>query len=361
MGLSPGQSATKAWLGFAGQCPRQVAAGAAWTWLGFAGQVAAGAAGAWLGFAGLGPGQVAVRGGSAGRAGQVGFAGLGARQVGQPGLGLALLGWVLGRAGQTEARLGFAGLGPRQVEQSRAARACLGLAVAWQGRLAGVKGRLGQLVQVGQGLGRPGLSLALLGWVLGRWQSGAGWQAGQGMWGRQGQTGIGLALLGWVLGRWQSGVGRQGRAGQAGRAGQTGACLGFAGLSPRQPGLLRMGRLGRWGRSVGKGRADWLVIGFSQAGQAGAWLGFAGLGPGQVRQVGRQAGLAGQLCWADGVGRGSRGLARLYWAGAGHVGWAGAARAGSWAGDSQGAAGVAGAAGARLGFAGLGPWQVGQA
>ncbi|KAI8446152.1 hypothetical protein BY996DRAFT_6533732 [Phakopsora pachyrhizi] len=333
-GLSPRQvGAASAWLGFAGLGPRQVgqvghvgrlagfvgasgqvglagrlawlgrlaslagSAGAAGAWLGFAGlgprQVAGRAAGAWLGFAGLGPRQVAVRGEPAGRAGQ-------------PGLGLALLGWVLGRwqsgvgrqAGQGRG-LGFAGLGPRQAAagQGRWGRQWqpgLGLALLgwvlgrWQ---SGVGRQAGQ----GRGLGfaglgprqvQPGLSLALLGWVLGRWQ--------------QGQPGLGLALLGWVLGRWQSGQGRWGweagrlgwadGAGRARRqagglgwaAGAAGAWLGFAGLGPRQagrvgqvglawlcwagwgmqgePGLVRMGRLGRWSRLVGKGRADQLVL-----------------------------------------------------------------------------------------------------
>ncbi|CAH7687249.1 hypothetical protein PPACK8108_LOCUS22004 [Phakopsora pachyrhizi] len=221
-----------------------------------------GAAGAWLGFAGLGPRQVAVRGGAG-----LGFAGLGPRQ-GQPGLGLALLGWDRAAG----AWLGFAGLGPRQVA---------------------VRGGQGQL----------GLGLTLLGWVLGRWQSGAGWQAGQG------RTPLGFAGLGpgqvavrggsagqgrwgWVLGRWQSGAGWQGRAGAAV------ARLSFAGQGPRQV----------------------------EAGAARAQLGFAGLGSGQVAVRGGSAGRVGRcsrgstrLCWAESwAGRADKGQA-VAW---GWAGWA---------------------------------------
>ncbi|KAI8447787.1 hypothetical protein BY996DRAFT_6446141 [Phakopsora pachyrhizi] len=225
-----------------------------------------------LGFAGLGPRQVAVRGGSAGRAGQWG------RQVEQ-GLGSALLGWVLGR---------------------------------WQ---------LGVARQAG-------LGSALLGWVLGRWQSGVARQAG-----------LGSALLGWVLGRWQAGQGRGlGFAGlgprqaavrgqSAGRAGQ-GRVLGFAGLGLRQAAV----RGGQEQPGLGLALLGW-VLGRWQAARAG-------LGPRQVA--------AGWLGWADGAGRARRQ--------AGGLGWA------VWAGwGSQGrTVRLAGRAGARLGFAGLGPRQAGR-
>ncbi|KAI8448631.1 hypothetical protein BY996DRAFT_6490868 [Phakopsora pachyrhizi] len=202
------------------------------------------------------------------------------RQIkGRPGLGSALLGWVLGRWGWQAGRLGWAGGAGRARRQAgRLVRAgwgsqgrVLGRWQSWQGRLAWL-GRLAGLAESAgaagarlgfAGLGpmqvavragqwgrqvQPGLSSALLGWVLGRLQSGVGWQAGAagawlgfaglgprqvagrvGQWGRQVQRGLSSALLGWVLGRWQSGQGRWGMQGQ--------------------PGLVRMGRLGRWGRS----------------------------------------------------------------------------------------------------------------
>ncbi|CAH7672783.1 hypothetical protein PPACK8108_LOCUS7614 [Phakopsora pachyrhizi] len=149
------------------------------------------------------------------------------RQV-QLGLGSAFLGCVLGRwqsgqgrwgrqAGAAGAQLGFAGLGPRQVAV-RAGQVGLAGRLAWLGRWGragwGSQGRaVGKAGAAGAWLGfagqcpragQTGLGSALLGWVLGRWQSGVGRQAGQGRWGRQGLLGLGLALLGWVLGRWGS-------------------------------------------------------------------------------------------------------------------------------------------------------------
>ncbi|KAI8447686.1 hypothetical protein BY996DRAFT_6535916 [Phakopsora pachyrhizi] len=222
-----------------------------------------------LGFAGLGPRQVAVR-------------------AGQPGLGSALLGQV-GHAGAAGAWLGFAGLGPRQ---GRAAGARLGFA----------------------GLGPRQVAAGWLGWAgeAGRARRQAGWLG----WGSQGQPGLGLALLGWVLGKWQEGLagrlaslgsrlaGLAGQFGQAGAAGAAGAQLGFAGLGPRQagragqvgqvavragqPGLVRMGRLGRWGRSVGKGRADQLVPDKDIEGDEGTALGSR---RGEIGLGGKEAGL----------------------------------------------------------------------
>ncbi|KAI8457286.1 hypothetical protein BY996DRAFT_6463980 [Phakopsora pachyrhizi] len=284
--------AARAWLGFAGLGPRQVGqvghvgrlagfvgAGRSSSRPGQSGQVGLEGRLAWLGrarlgFAGLGPRQVAAGGAGA----WLGFAGLGPRQVagraGQPGLGLALLGWVLGRwqAGQGRG-LGFAGLGPRQAAvraegYAGAAGAQLGFAgLGLRQAAAGQWGRQGQ----------PGLGLALLGWVLGRWQA------------RLGFAGLGprQVAAGWL--GWADGAGRTpgqmgqvghvgrlaglaGQFGQVGAAGGAGARLGFAGLGPRQgrwawlgfaelgPRQVRMGRLGRWSRSVGKGRADWLVL-----------------------------------------------------------------------------------------------------
>ncbi|KAI8457452.1 hypothetical protein BY996DRAFT_8427498 [Phakopsora pachyrhizi] len=203
-----------------------------------------------------------VRGGPAGMAGQ-------------PVLGSALQGWVLGRwqqaglagqvgqvghisrlaglarqvgqgsgVGAAGAWLGFARLGPRQVGQvghvgrlagfqAGAVRAGgvgrqAGLAgrLAWLGRLAGLAGQFGQA-------GAAGGAGARLGFAgLGPRQAG-----------RIGQ--VGLAWLCWA----------GSEAGGAVRGGW--AWLGFAELGPRQ---VRMGRLGRWSRSVGKGRADWLVL-----------------------------------------------------------------------------------------------------
>ncbi|CAH7689872.1 hypothetical protein PPACK8108_LOCUS25036 [Phakopsora pachyrhizi] len=224
-----------AWLGrwgrqgtLAGWVSQGRAAGAAGARLGFAGlgPRQGRAARAWLGFAGLGPRQVAVRGGSAGRAGH-------------PGLGLALLGWVLGRwqAGQGRG-LGFAGLGLRQAAvRGGAAGAWLGFAGlgprqvavrAGQVGLAGRWGSLGRAAGVWLGFaeseageaGQPGLGSDLLGWVLGRL---AGWGSqgravgltGAARGGSAGRAGH-SALLGWVLGRWQSGQGRWGMQGQPG-------------------------------------------------------------------------------------------------------------------------------------------------
>ncbi|CAH7683718.1 hypothetical protein PPACK8108_LOCUS17406 [Phakopsora pachyrhizi] len=236
-------------------------------------------------------------------------------------------------AGAAGARLGFAGLGPRQV--------AAGAAGAWLG-FAGLGPR-----QVAVRGGPAG--------GVGRWQSGAGRLAGQGSWvlgrwGSQGQAGAAGAWLGFAgLGPRQ--VGQSGAVGLAGAArawlgfaglgprqvGQSRAArawLGFAGLGPRQGssrlgcGLLKMGRLGRWGRLVGKSRADWLVLGLAGAGraragsrQAGAWLGFAGLGHGQFgrqgqgRSAGRLA-LLGRRGW-PGLGSALLGwvLGRLAWLG----------------------------------------------
>ncbi|KAI8455584.1 hypothetical protein BY996DRAFT_6545775 [Phakopsora pachyrhizi] len=98
----------------------------------------------------------------------------------------------------------------------------------------------------------------------------------QGRWGRQVQPG-----LGWVLGRWQSGAGRQ--------AGAAGDWLSFAGLGPRQV-AVRAGKVGLAGRlaglagqvgQVGHARAARACLGL-----AVAWFSFA-------RQVG-QDGQAGQ-------------------------------------------------------------------
>ncbi|CAH7667663.1 hypothetical protein PPACK8108_LOCUS2084 [Phakopsora pachyrhizi] len=236
--------AARARLGFAGLDPRQVAGRAGQPGLGSAllgwvlGRWQAGqGTGAWLGFAGLGPRQVAVRGGSAGRAGQ-------------PGLGSALLGWVQGRWQAARAQLGFSGLGPRQ---GREARAQLGFAGQGTGARLGFAGlgprqvvmRCGSAGRAGQ----PGLGLALLGWVLGR---AAGARLGFAGLGPR-QAGAAGAQLGFA------GLGLRQAAGRA-----AGARLGFAGLGPRQVAVRG-----------GQGRA------------AGAWLGFAGLGP-------REAGRAGQ-------------------------------------------------------------------
>ncbi|KAI8449592.1 hypothetical protein BY996DRAFT_6509695 [Phakopsora pachyrhizi] len=277
---------------FAGLGPRQV-----------------GAAGAWLGFAGLGPRQVAVRAGhvgrlagfgrwgwQAGRLGSAGGAGRARRQAGsvragqwgkqgQPGLGLALLGWVLGRwqsgvgrqAGQGSG-LGFAGLGPRQAAAG-AAGARLGFPglglrqVGQQGSELGFAG-LGPRQLGFAGLGsrqvavRAWLGFARLGprqvaGGVGR-QAGAAGAAGAWLgWGRVGRDGraggLGLALLGWVLGRWQSGQGRWGMQGQPG--------LVLAWL------WLGSALLGGWGRSVGKGRADQLVPDEDIEGDEGTALG----------------------------------------------------------------------------------------
>ncbi|KAI8458386.1 hypothetical protein BY996DRAFT_6541942 [Phakopsora pachyrhizi] len=312
-------------LGFAGLGPRQGRAAGAW--LGFAGlgPRQGRAARAWLGFAGLGPRQ-----GRAARA-WLGFAGLGPRQVGAAG-----------------ARLGFAGLGPRQ---SRAARAWLGFAGLGPRQVAGRAGQRGRQVQ-------PGLGLALLGWVLGRWQAGLSFaglgprqagaagaqlgfaglglrQAAAGQWGRQGHPGLGLAFLGWVLGRRQSGVGLQ--------AGAAVTWLGFAGLGPRQVAVRagQVGQVGHVGRLAGLAgqagqagavRAGQAWLGFSvlgpgqvavKGGAAGAWLGFAGLGPRQV------AGRAGQqvVVRAGQVGhaRAARAWLGLAVALSGWAGWAGGA------------------------------------
>ncbi|CAH7666958.1 hypothetical protein PPACK8108_LOCUS1324 [Phakopsora pachyrhizi] len=142
--------------------------------------------------------------------------------------------------------------------------------------------------EAGRQAEQPGLSLAFLGWVLGRW----------------GRPGLGSALLGWVLGRW-------------GRPGLGLALLGWGRLAGRlgrwgRPGLglaLLGWVLGRWGRpGLCSALLGWVLGRWGSQGQAGAWLGFAGLGPRQVGQsrAGRQAG------WAGRVGRG---LARLCWAG----------------------------------------------
>ncbi|KAI8447155.1 hypothetical protein BY996DRAFT_6436469 [Phakopsora pachyrhizi] len=348
----------------------------------------------WLGWAG-GTGRARRQAGQLGWAGGLGFAGLGPRQV-------------AGRA--AGARLGFAGLGPRQVAV-RAGQVGLAGRLAWLGRLAGLA-RQGRAVGAWldfaglsprqAGRGQPGLGSDLLGWVLGRWQS------GQGRWGWQ------AGWLGWAggaawLGRLGSGVDR-GSWGSArlcwaeteagGAVGAARARLGFAGLGPRQVGQVgHAGRqagfsgqvglagrlawlgssallgwvLGRWQSGQGSRGLAWLcwarskaggavrggsallgcVLGRwgsqGQAGAAGAWLSFAGLGPRQV------AGRAGQ----PGLGLALLGwvLGRWGWE-AGWLGWAdGAGRARR---QAFGQAGAAGAAGARLGFAGLGPRQVGQ-
>ncbi|CAH7687426.1 hypothetical protein PPACK8108_LOCUS22203 [Phakopsora pachyrhizi] len=149
------------------------------------------------------------------------------------------------------------------------------------------------------------LGLALLGWVLGRWQSGVGWNAGQ--------PGLGFALLSWVLGRWRSGMGWQ--------AGAAGAWLGFSGLGPRQvaPGL-------------GLALLGW-------AGAAGAWLGFAGLGPGQ--------------------GQAWLGCAKILWL---ELGWARTWLGREGWGRQRAGCDLAGLGSAWLGWvlAWLGPRQVGQ-
>ncbi|KAI8456174.1 hypothetical protein BY996DRAFT_6486194 [Phakopsora pachyrhizi] len=192
------------------------------------------AAGARLGFAGLGPRQV----GLAGRLAWLGsrLAGL-ARQVGAVGLTGAAGAWLGfaeseagGAVGAAGARLGFAGLGPRQVGQVGHGRSSrpgqsgqVGLAgrLAWLGRLAGLAGHQGRSGQSGQDS------------EVGRWSRGS-------------------ARLCWA----------GSEAGGAVRGGW--AWLGFAELGPRQVAVrarqVRMGRLGRWSRSVGKGRADWLVL-----------------------------------------------------------------------------------------------------
>ncbi|CAH7681618.1 hypothetical protein PPACK8108_LOCUS14241 [Phakopsora pachyrhizi] len=343
-GLNPRQAtavAAGAWLGFAGLGPRQVKqqagrygvrrqaglagqmgqVGHVGRLAGLAGQFgqagAAGAAGARLGFAGLGPRQV---GQHARQGSGLGFAGLGPRQVavrgglagrsGQPGLGSALLGWVLGRwgweagwlgwadgavwarrqagrlgwaAGAAGAWLGFAGLGPRQVGQQGSGLGFAGLGPRQVAVRGGSAGRAGQ----------PGLGSPLLCWVLGRWGWEAGWlgcadvagrarrQAGRLGWAvcRQGQPGLGLALLDWVLGSMQGSALRF--AGPGPRQVAVRAWLGFAGLGPRQVGAAGA-RLGF--ARLGPGQAGW----GSQGREAGAWLGFAGLGP-------REAGRAGQM------------------------------------------------------------------
>ncbi|CAH7684968.1 hypothetical protein PPACK8108_LOCUS19421 [Phakopsora pachyrhizi] len=348
--------AAGAWLGFAGLGPRQVAVRAAQVWLagrlawlgsrlaGLARQVRQAEA-VWAGhFAGLSPRQGRAGGlgrgsqglgsdllgwvlgrlagfvgaGRSSRPGQSGQVGLAGRLAwlgrlsqsgqgsgvgrGSRGLGSDLLGWVLGRlagfvgavkqAGAGRAggagwvsqgrALGFAGLGPRQ---------------------AAVRGRWGRQWQ-------PGLCLALLGWVLGRWQAAGAWlgfaglrprqvvvrggsagraegQAASGQWGRQGQPVLGLALLGCVLGRWQARQGSQGSAR---------LCCARVGGVGRQAGLAGQ---------MGQGLAGQ----FKQAGAAGAagaWLGFAGLGPRQAGRVG-QVGLA-RLCWAGWGMQGEPGL-----------------------------------------------------
>ncbi|KAI8447059.1 hypothetical protein BY996DRAFT_6599568 [Phakopsora pachyrhizi] len=215
---------------------------------GLAGRVGRGSQGlAWLCWAGSWAGG-AVRGGSAGKAEQ---AGLGPGQVGQDGAGLGLARLGVGQVGLGWAGLGLARLGVGQ------AGAWLGWAGSWAGW-----GWLG-VWQAG----------AWLGWVLGR-------QGGQGRWGRQGQPGLGLALLGWVLGR---------------------AGWGLAGLGPRQVGQSMAGWLARAGWQAGQARLCWPR---SWAGREGrAWLGFAGLGPGQVGQVGQSRAARACLCLAFRMGR----------------------------------------------------------
>ncbi|CAH7666766.1 hypothetical protein PPACK8108_LOCUS1117 [Phakopsora pachyrhizi] len=325
-------------LGFAGLSPRQVGAAGArlglGQWLvgreGRAGGVGR-AAGARLGFAGLvlgrlglcGAGQVG-RPGQSGQWGRQGQPGLGSG-AGQPGLGsgvgrgsrgsawlgcwAGLLGRWLGRQGRAGA-----GLGPRQVarqagqgwvlgrwlgRQGRAARAWLGFAGLGPRQVAGRAGQRGRQVQ-------PGLSSALLGWVLGRWQSGvAGARLGFAGLGPRQVAGRaeGLALLGWVLGRWQV----------------AGAWLGFAGLGPRQVAAGLAGQMGQVGHV---GRLASLAGQFGQAGAAGAagaWLGW-------VRgREGRAVGLGSALLgWVLGRWQGARaclGLAVAWLVGKGRADW----------------------------------------
>ncbi|KAI8455641.1 hypothetical protein BY996DRAFT_6543291 [Phakopsora pachyrhizi] len=83
-------------------------------------------------------------------------------------------------------------------------------------------------------------------------ESGAGRNA------RQGQLGLGLALLGWVLGRWQ--------------AGAAGAWLSFAGLGPRQVAAGAAGaRLGFAGLGPWQVGQDWAGLGLARLG-IGLWL-----------------------------------------------------------------------------------------
>ncbi|CAH7690166.1 hypothetical protein PPACK8108_LOCUS25413 [Phakopsora pachyrhizi] len=224
--------------------------------------------GSGLGFAGLGPRQVAVRGGSAGRAGQL-------------GLGLDLLGWVLGRwqvglagrqawlgrwgsqgravwlTGAAGAWLGFAGLSPRQAgrvgqlvfaglgpRQVGAARAWLGFSGLGPSQVAARAGQVGQVGHVGR----------LAGFV------------GAGRSSRPGQSGQGMSA------GWPAWLGRWGRLGQSGQAGAAGARLGFAGLGSRQV-AVRAGQ-------VGHARAARACIGF-----AVAWSGWAGWAGGAGRIV----------------------------------------------------------------------------
>ncbi|CAH7670926.1 hypothetical protein PPACK8108_LOCUS5673 [Phakopsora pachyrhizi] len=168
----------------------------------------AGSAGAWLSFAGLGPGQVGQA--RTARA-HLGFAGLGPGWVGQdgqvkgrlgrwgrPGLGLPLLGWVMGRWGSW-GRLVGKGRADRLVEEI----------------LTNIKFTLGK-GQALLGWGRVGL----VSWF---WLS-RGRSAGRlGRWGR---PGLGLALLGWVLGRAGQVSRLAGLAGQAGQARAARAWLG---------------------------------------------------------------------------------------------------------------------------------------
>ncbi|CAH7683493.1 hypothetical protein PPACK8108_LOCUS17044 [Phakopsora pachyrhizi] len=345
--------------------------------------------GSGLGFAGLGPRQVGVRGGSAGRAGQ-------------PRLGSALQGWVLGRwqsgqgsqgravglTGADGAWLGFAGLSPRQGRWGRqvAVRAGqvghrpgqsgqVGAAGAWlvfaglgpraagaQLGFAGLGPRHTAAVAAGARLGFDGLGprqasgqVGRQAWLVGRlagsvgrqlsrqagWSAGqagrqAGWQAGRqtgrlvGGAGRQ--PGLRLAFLGWVLGRragmqaWLVGS-SAGR--QAGR--QLSRQAGWsAGQAARQPGRAGWQAGRQTGRLVGGAGRQ---VGRTQ----GRALGFAGLGPRQV--AGRAAG-----AWLSFAGLGPRQVGRL-------AGLAG----------QFGLAGAAGAAGAWLGSAGLGPRQAGRA
>ncbi|KAI8460548.1 hypothetical protein BY996DRAFT_6509515 [Phakopsora pachyrhizi] len=336
--------AAGAWLGFAGLGPRQVAVRAAQVWL--AGRLA------WLGsrLAGLAR---QVRQAEAVWAGH--FAGLSPRQAGRVGQGLGsdLLGWVLGRLA------GFVGAG-RSSRPGQSGQVGLAGRLAWLGRLS----QSGQGSGVGRG--SRGLGSDLLGWVLGRLAGfvgavkqagagragGAGWvsqgralgfaglgprqAAVRGRWGRQWQPGLCLALLGWVLGRWQSGV--------------AGAWLGFAGLRPRQV-VVRGGSAGRAEGQAASGqwgRQGQPVLGLALLGCVlGRWQarqgsqGSARLCCARVGGVGRQAGLAGQM---------GQGLAGQFK----QAGAAGAA--GAWLGF----AGLGPRQGrwAWLGFAGLGPRQV---
>ncbi|KAI8448508.1 hypothetical protein BY996DRAFT_6566607 [Phakopsora pachyrhizi] len=420
-GLGPrqvGVGAAAAWLGFAGLGPRQVAVRAGQmgqsgqgsgvdrgrrgsAWLCWA-ECEAGAAGAWLGFAGLGPRQVAVRAGQVGQVGHVrrlaGFAGAveqaGAVRAGGVGR-QAGLAWQVGQVGAAGAWLVFAGLGPRQVGAAGAQLGFAGLGP----RHTAVRGGWGRQWQ-------PGLGSALLSWVLGR-QAGrygvrqVGRQAGRlgcsagRQAGRQARAGRQGRLAGRQGRGTQSragGVGRQaGLAWQVGQVGAAGAWLVFAGLGPRQVGAAgaRLGFAGLgprhtavrggWGRQwqpgLGSALLSW-VLG-RQAGRYGvrqvgrkAWLVGRQAGRQVGRLAGRQAGSVGrqlsrQAGWSAGqagrqAGRAGRQAGR---AGrqAGRADW----QAGRQTGRLVGRAGRqvgwrAVAARAPLGFAGLGPRQVGQ-